>query len=240
MINTQQILKYSDTIFKKIKLNFLKRILIDTVEEDVRNYFFNIGFPSKEIMIKEISKTIDPKRLEGLDWPKRAHTMIGLKRLDNLHNSLDQIREKNIQGDFIETGVWRGGACIFTKMYFDIYGMNKKVYVADSFEGLPKPDTEKYPQDIGDEHFKQDFLKVSLEEVKHNFKSYRCLDSNVFFIKGWFSDTLKNIDIDISLLRFDGDMYGSTMDVLNNLYEKVQKNVRKRRSDKRHQKTELL
>jgi hypothetical protein len=103
--------------------------------------------------------------------------------------------------------------------------MNKKIFVVDSFDGLPPPNTEKYPDDRNDVHYTYDFLKVSLDEVKNNFNNYRLLDENVIFLKGWFSETLKdNKFIDtLSLLRFDGDMYGSTMDVLENLYTKLNK-----------------
>ena len=103
--------------------------------------------------------------------------------------------------------------------------MDRKVFVADSFEGLPFPNVEKYPNDEGDIHHTIDFLKVSLEEVKNNFSSYGLLDENVIFLKGWFENTLKDNDIikEISILRFDGDMYGSTIDVLENLYSKLNK-----------------
>ena len=70
--------------------------------------------------------------------------MIGLKRLDNLHFCVDTAIREGIEGDFIETGVWRGGACIFMRAVLAAHGIkNRKVYVADSFEGLPKPDLEE-------------------------------------------------------------------------------------------------
>jgi O-methyltransferase len=211
----------------ELKLNFVKRILTDTVGDEniVNNFFTKHEFPSEDKMIEILNTNINEKRLEGLDWPERAHTMIGIKRLNNLHDSLDYVRKNDIKGDFIETGVWRGGASIFMKYYNNLYGMDRKVFVADSFEGLPIPDVKKYPHDTGDTHYTMDFLKVSLDEVKNNFKLYNVLDENVIFLKGWFSDTLKNNDEinDLSILRFDGDMYGSTIDVLSNLYHKLTK-----------------
>lgn len=211
----------------KLELEFLKRVLTDSVgNEEIRNEFFRSHkFPSESIIKQVLESPIDEQRLEGLDWPERAHTMVGLKRLNNLHDCLDYIRENKIEGDFIETGVWRGGASIFIKSYNDIYKLGKKVFVADSFEGLPVPNTDKYPQDSDDIHHTYDFLKISLEEVKRNFKMYDVLDENVIFLKGWFSETLKDNDqiFNLSLLRFDGDMYGSTIDVLESLYPKLNK-----------------
>ena len=209
----------------ELRLEFLKRILTDTVtNEDIRNNFFNnYEFPSDSQILEILQTKVDEIRLEGLDWPERAHTMIGLKRLNNLHESLDYIRKNGIKGDFIETGVWRGGASIFIKLYNDFYKMSRKVFVADSFEGLPIPDVIKYPQDTGDTHHTIEYLKVSHEQVIENFKLYNALDEEVIFLKGWFNNTLKDNEQikSLSILRFDGDMYGSTTDVLTNLYHKL-------------------
>ena len=109
----------------ELKLEFLKRLLTDTVfDEKVRNnYYDNNVFPNDETILEILNKSVDEKRMSGLDWPDRAHTMIGLKRLNNLHDSLDYVRENNIDGDFIETGVWRGGASIFITYYNKFYNI---------------------------------------------------------------------------------------------------------------------
>ena len=46
---------------------------------------------------------------------------------------------------------------------------DRRVWVADSFEGLPKPDAERYPADASDFNYTADELAVSLEEVRANF-----------------------------------------------------------------------
>jgi O-methyltransferase len=163
------------------------------------------------------------RRAEGRDWPADAETMIGLRRLDNLHSCIQQVIRENVPGDFIETGVWRGGACIFMRAALKAYGdRTRRVWVADSFEGLPKPDG-RYGQDKGDRHWKKsDVLGVSLEQVKANFSRYGLLDDQVQFLKGWFKDTLPAAPIEkLAILRLDGDMYASTMDSLTNLYERL-------------------
>lgn len=150
--------------------------------------------------------------------------MIGFKRLDNLQFCIESVLRDRVEGDLIETGVWRGGACIFMRAVLAAYGVeDRKVYVADSFEGLPKPDDpEKFPADKGDKHYIHTYLAVSKEEVENNFRKYRLLDDQVVFLKGWFKDTLPNAPIKkLALLRLDGDMYGSTMDALVNLYPKL-------------------
>jgi O-methyltransferase len=98
---------------------------------------------------------------------------------------------------------------------------DRVVWVADSFEGLPKP---SLPQDSGYDFSagKMPILAVTLEEVQENFRRYGLLDGQVRFLKGWFRDTLTVAPIDkLALLRLDGDLYESTMDALNALYHKV-------------------
>jgi hypothetical protein len=163
------------------------------------------------------------EREEGRNWPSYADTMIGLKRLDNLQSCIESVLADGVPGDLIETGVWRGGACIFMRGVLRAHGVgDRRVYVADSFQGLPPPDAEKYPDDRGDAHHTHPFLAISEEQVRRNFERYGLLDEQVVFLKGWFKDTLPKADIGaLSVLRLDGDMYESTMDALNALYPKL-------------------
>ena len=89
-------------------------------------------------------------RAEGRDWPARAHTMIGLKRLANLRMCVETILDDRVPGDLIETGVWRGGATIFMRAILKARNVtDRRVWVADSFAGLPAPDVAHYPSDEG-------------------------------------------------------------------------------------------
>ncbi|HEX3541307.1 MAG TPA: TylF/MycF family methyltransferase [Acidimicrobiales bacterium] len=161
-------------------------------------------------------------REDGRDWPERAETMIGLRRLNNLQFCMERVIADEIPGDVIECGVWRGGAAIFMRAVLAARGdTSRRVWVADSFQGLPKPDP-KHPADRGDEHWTKDALAVSLEEVKRNFSRYNLLDQQVRFLPGWFNETLPTAPIErLSVLRADGDMYGSTTDILTSLYPKL-------------------
>lgn len=48
----------------------------------------------------------------GMDWPSRAHSMIGSKRMLQLQRATEFVLQQGIPGDLIETGVWRGGSSI--------------------------------------------------------------------------------------------------------------------------------
>ncbi len=163
----------------------------------------------------------DPEaRQEGLDWPFEAETMIGLKRLNNLEACITDVIRQGIPGDLIETGVWRGGASIFMRAVLKAYrDQERLVWLADSFQGLPKPNAKKYPADAGDTLWKVATLAVSVEEVKENFRRYSLLDGQVRFLVGWFRDVLPEAPIErLAVLRLDGDMYESTLDALTHLY----------------------
>lgn len=183
-----------------------------------------LRFKNLQLVITQTPPTLE-QREEGRTWPRYADTMVGLTRLDNLQFCVEAAIREGIEGDLIETGVWKGGACIFMRAILAAHAIeDRKVYVADSFEGLPKPDAQKFPSDKGDTHYSLKFLAVSQEEVENNFRRYGLLDDQVEFLKGWFKDTLPSAPIKkLAVLRLDGDMYSSTMDSLRNLYPRLSK-----------------
>lgn len=146
-------------------------------------------------------------------------TMVSKERLDNLQYCVEEVLKNKTSGDFIETGVWRGGSCILMRALLKVYDISdRKVFVADSFKGFPVP---KYNWDKGANFLDDPKLKVSVDEVKKNFERYELLDNQVVFIEGYFSDTLFNVNELFSIIRLDGDLFESTIDSLVNLYHKV-------------------
>ena len=161
-------------------------------------------------------------RVQGRDMPGEAMSMIGLIRLNNVRALAERALTDGVAGDFVETGVWRGGTTILMRGILAAHQVtDRSVWVVDSFEGLPAPDVEQFPLDAM-WPAEQGYLKVSLDDVRANFDSLQLLDDQAVFLKGWFSETLPTAPIEqIALLRLDGDLYESTMDTLNNLYAKV-------------------
>jgi O-methyltransferase len=162
-------------------------------------------------------------REKGMDWPSRAESMIGLKRMDNIQACIADIEADDVPGDLIETGVWRGGACIFMRANLKAWGdTTRTVWLADSFAGLPAPNVKDFPNDAGDTFYKQTGLSVGEAAVRHNFERYGVLDDQVKFLVGWFKDTLPSAPVEkLSLLRLDGDLYESTWQALEALYPKL-------------------
>ncbi|NQU08231.1 MAG: class I SAM-dependent methyltransferase [Candidatus Abyssubacteria bacterium] len=197
----------------------LRSLYIDLIQKCLTNTIY------EDPPVDQLSggKYDNSLRDRGLDWPSEAHTMIGNQRMTNLRKITEYVITHGIPGDMIETGVWRGGACIFMRAILKAYGAtNRVVWCADSFEGLPKPDAERFPQDTGDIHHTYEPLKVSIADVQANFAKYGLLDGQVKFLKGWFKETLPEAPIErLSILRLDGDMYQSTAEGFMYLYDKV-------------------
>jgi O-methyltransferase len=200
---------------EQLYLDLLKRCLTRTL------------FPDSSIIagLAPYPAEFDPAlRLDGRDWPSEGETMIGMIRLNNVQECAVDTLRNGVPGDFVEAGVWRGGATILMRAILAAYGdRTRRVWVADSFEGLPRPDPERYPVDAGDRHWElSPYLAVPLDEVKRNFARYGLLDDQVRFIPGWFKDTLPGAAIEkIAVLRIDGDMYESTLEALTSLYPKL-------------------
>jgi O-methyltransferase len=177
---------------------------------------------------------VKPRQFDAdkANWGLFNYTMIGLARLNNIQTCVEDVIRNRVEGDLIETGVWRGGATIFMRAVLKAYGVtDRTVWVADSFEGLPaligkdtsyKDDSSVDVASLNDGGPMRLAIAVSLDQVKENFTKFDLLDNQVRFLKGWFRDTLPAAPIKkLSILRLDGDMYQSTMDALNALYNKV-------------------
>jgi hypothetical protein len=163
------------------------------------------------------------RRAAGRDWPTVGHSMAGLKRLANCAYLTDHVLRAGVPGDIIETGVWRGGASAMMRGVLKARGVtDRKVWLADSFEGLPPPDEDAYPADKGSRFHTRGKLAVGTHIVRKTFEAYDLYDDQVEFVVGWFKDTLHKIDVDqFALVRLDGDMYESTIQALDALYPKL-------------------
>jgi O-methyltransferase len=163
---------------------------------------------------------------EMLDgWPMiHAHSFIGFHGLDHIERLSEILFADGIAGDFVDAGTWRGGSAIFMRALHRAFGEEvRNLWVADCFEGVPPP--ESGPDvaanlDLTAERFP--FMLASQREVTDNFSAFDLLDDGVRFLPGLFADTLPEAPVaQIALLRMDGDLYTSTLDVLHALYDRV-------------------
>jgi hypothetical protein len=153
-----------------------------------------------------------------------AHSFIGFHGLDHIERLSEILFADGIAGDFVDAGTWRGGSAIFMRALHRAFGEEvRNLWVADCFEGVPPP--ESGPDvaanlDLTAERFP--FMLASQREVTDNFSAFDLLDDGVRFLPGLFADTLPEAPVaQIALLRMDGDLYTSTLDVLHALYDRV-------------------
>ena len=157
-------------------------------------------------------------------------TLTSLESLKLLAICCSYVKKADIAGDFVETGVWRGGSSIVAKY---IIGDSKSFFLYDTFDGMTEPSEFDYRIGEGSaEKTKQKWknlqtdsgnkwVAASLKEVENNFKRFNVLDSNVKLIKGDVRLTLEssqNLPKVISILRIDTDFYDSTLISLRKLW----------------------
>lgn len=139
-----------------------------------------------------------------------------------------------IDGDFVECGVWRGGNSIAAKLTFENYGSDKKVWLFDTFTGMTPPteaDTTRFSDQTAEERFQEaqrasynDWCFASLADVRANFEAAGADLSGVRFVVGDVTHTMadkQNLPQAISVLRLDTDFYVSTKTELEVLYPRL-------------------
>lgn len=132
---------------------------------------------------------------------------------------------KGIDGAFVETGIWTGGASAYALRSMLRNGTVRDYWGFDSFEGMPPPTAEdgQHALDwVGDD--------PSAVNASDYDACLRYLHSagypgqKIHLVKGWFHKTLpanKSAIGPIAILRMDGDFYESTKTALEELYPQV-------------------
>lgn len=162
--------------------------------------------------------------LDGFWGARLAHTMIGLDGLENLERCAHRVFADGVPGDFLEAGVCHGGASIFLRALQVAYGEDDRAtWLADSFAGVPPP---SHPVDREHEldltEARVPWMAAGLDAVRDNFETYELLSDRVRFLPGLFAETLPDAPVErLAILRIDADLYSSTRDALEALYDRV-------------------
>ena len=163
----------------------------------------------------------------------KPYSMVGRSGLFFTYDIAAEIEKNNFDGCFVECGVARGGCSALMAIVASEHQSNRKIWLFDSFEGLPDPTIEdEYkepiiykPKDKSASIPSLGYCLGTYDEVeKLLFSKLSSNKNNVFMIKGWFQDTLpkyKDKIGAIAILRIDADWYESTKCCLENLYDNV-------------------
>ena len=142
--------------------------------------------------------------------------------------SLKHIKEKNIPGEIVECGVYKGGSLILICLISQMIELSRAIIGFDTFEDgfdkISKFDLSIKKKKIEDLNFEKNFFP-SVDDVLDIIKQFN-IKKNYFpkLVKGKTQETLllsENIPNSISFLRLDTDIYEPTADQLDKLYPKL-------------------
>jgi len=125
------------------------------------------------------------------------------------------MQTKDIEGDIVEVGVYRGGSALLLAEY----KYNKALYLFDTFEGMPEPeevDRKGRPSTSGKGYL---YYPDALEYITNLFVDKH---SNVHIYKGIFpesSEPIKNKKF--SFVHLDIDFYKGTLESLKFFYPRM-------------------
>jgi hypothetical protein len=147
--------------------------------------------------------------------------------MDHFSATVAQVIADSVTGDIIETGVWKGGASFLAAKTIDVLGESgRKVYLADSFRGIPPYPDSKFAIDRV-AHNMEILNNNSVESVRKSAINFH-LDpaDRLKFVVGYFNESLPKLvkshpNVKFSVIRLDGDTYESTMVALTSLYDRL-------------------
>ena len=160
-------------------------------------------------------------------------TMTSPERILGLCNAVDYLSQNEIQGDFVECGVWRGGSMAAAARTLLSNGdSNRALWLYDTFDGMSEPTDEdidflgQSAEVLLDQQDRDDAKSIwcysPLEQVKSAMANTGYPSDKVRFVEGKVEDTLPvHVPERISLLRLDTDWYESTRCELEYLFPKL-------------------
>lgn len=168
-----------------------------------------------------------------LFWKVCGHAQQNYASLSMAYDLATMIEKDKVAGAIVECGVWRGGAAAVMGTVADRAKTNRKLWLFDSFEGMPAASKEDVGEDakllskgaISGTLSSVGTNIASVDEVKALlFDNLGLKDDNITIVKGWFQDTLplyRDRIGAIAILRIDGDWYESTKVCIESLYDNV-------------------
>ncbi len=174
-----------------------------------------------QVSLKEL-QTFLPKDHVFLElWPQVAgmailHPLQALNIVERLDAALQQ------PGDVIECGIFQGATSILMAKLMDIRQSDKKLFLFDSFQGLPEPDR----QVDASLRFQKGAWAASRKDVEALLAKYNVLQRCVIY-EGWFSETLRKLheDQQFCFAYIDADLYSSTVDCLTHIWKRLGPNT---------------
>lgn len=127
----------------------------------------------------------------------------------DLSQLLQYVIDNNIDGDVAEFGSYKGHCGYLISQILTKFGSTKRLWMFDMFEEFPE-------EIMGVDIFWNKSHQVDFSEVRSTFSHL----ANVTLVKGDFTETFKEMDIEkLCLVYIDCDSYRSTKFLLQTVYE---------------------
>ncbi len=205
------------------------------IKKIIKKIFKIAGYNINRISTNKYPYDIDNKHIKLYEEIEYA-TYTNIERIDALLKAVNYLEKNNIEGDFVECGVWKGGSCMaMAKQLLENNSKSRKIWLFDTFEGMTEPDEIDVETETGIKG--KDLFNNSrkntdkynmwayapLNEVQNNMKKTGYPHDKFQYIIGKVEDTLKQKAIPdrISLLRLDTDWYESTKTELEVLFPRL-------------------
>jgi len=162
----------------------------------------------------------------------RRYTMTSERGMAALSDAIDYLEARQLEGDFVECGVWRGGSSMMMAERLKLHGNTaRNIYLYDTFEGMSEPtehDVHLHSGKSAAERLASAstteavWALAPLDEVKSNLGSTGYPSEKIHFVQGKVEETIPQTMPDkIALLRLDTDWYESTKHELEHLYPRL-------------------
>lgn len=193
----------------------LRDAYIDLVKRAITNYHY-LGGETDFATFRSVTHYDLDRSQWKIETLARPLTLLTKGQLDLIEQAVASLIERQVAGDFIEAGIWRGGAVLFMRALIEAHALaGRRVFAADSFAGIPK--NVRALNDPVDAW--SDRWVAPLEEVRQAIHRFGLLDDRIRFVPGFFADSLASLAGErFALIRLDSDSYDSVETSLERLY----------------------
>jgi O-methyltransferase/8-demethyl-8-(2,3-dimethoxy-alpha-L-rhamnosyl)tetracenomycin-C 4'-O-methyltransferase len=188
---------------------------IDLIKRAITNYVY-LGGETPQDAFRCVSHYDLEQSRWKIDQLSRPTTLLTKSQLDLIEKAVLAVEAKGVPGDFLEAGIWRGGAIVLMRALLKAYNISgRKVFAADSFAGIPTNTRAiNDPVDLWSDRW-----VASLDEVRQAISRFGLLDDKIKFVVGYFEDSLQSLEGKrFSVVRLDSDSYDSVETSLEYLY----------------------
>lgn len=191
----------------------------------------SMGYKLVSLKASNVTKDMD-KEFFAIYEKCKDHTMTSVERMFSVYQTVKYVVENNIEGDFVEAGVWKGGSTMMAALSFIHFGdTSRTLYLYDTFEGMSVPTAKdvtlhgedgqvEFDQNQRDTH--NEWCYSPIGEVTSNMESTGYPKDKIVFVKGKVEDTIPGtLPEKVAALRLDTDWYESIAHCMEHQYPLV-------------------